>query len=136
MSVKHFPKPGLKPCRGCSNPTPNRNNDWLCVGCSRLYRREWREKQRAAGRKIVTGKGSKEWWHNYTHTPEFRAKSAARAAFRRAVASGRVEKQPCEVCGNIKSEGHHPDYSQRLKVIWLCKRHHGFTRMIATGGQQ
>jgi len=42
----------------------------------------------------------------------------------RAVKKGFLKKQPCEICGNIKSEGHHPDYSKPLEVIWLCSEHH------------
>jgi hypothetical protein len=28
------------------------------------------------------------------------------------------------VCGTMEVESHHPDYSQPLKVIWLCCKHH------------
>ena len=30
----------------------------------------------------------------------------------------------CEVCGETKTHGHHPDYSKPLSVIWLCPLHH------------
>lgn len=42
----------------------------------------------------------------------------------RAVASGRLVKAPCEVCGASKVEAHHDDYSQPLAVRWLCHTHH------------
>lgn len=48
------------------------------------------------------------------------AHSATRAASRR----GLIQKQPCEVCGDANSEAHHPDYSQPLNVVWLCRAHH------------
>jgi hypothetical protein len=41
-----------------------------------------------------------------------------------AVKAGRLERMPCEVCGDTKSHGHHPDYSKPLEVIWLCAKHH------------
>lgn len=41
-----------------------------------------------------------------------------------AVRSGKVEKKPCEICGNAKSQGHHEDYRKPLCVRWLCFRHH------------
>ena len=47
----------------------------------------------------------------------------ARGQLRRAVASGRIVPQGCEICG-AKAEGHHDDYDQPLIVRWLCKRHH------------
>ena len=46
-----------------------------------------------------------------------------REYFDGAVASGNVQKFPCFVCGE-HAEGHHPDYSQPLSVVWLCKKHH------------
>ena len=41
-----------------------------------------------------------------------------------AVRDGRVTKTPCMVCGDLKVEGHHADYSAPLDVVWLCKLHH------------
>lgn len=51
-------------------------------------------------------------------------KDKARAITKNAIESGALIKKPCEVCGDIKVEGHHPDYSKPLEVNWLCKRHH------------
>ena len=36
---------------------------------------------------------------------------------------GKIRKQPCAHCGEPNSKMHHPDYSQPLKVIWLCASH-------------
>lgn len=51
-------------------------------------------------------------------------KYKARYVLRNAVAWGKVNKLPCEVCGEVKSQGHHPNYSKPLEVIWLCRKHH------------
>lgn len=48
----------------------------------------------------------------------------ARIAVSNAVRRGKLIRQPCEVCGNLKSLGHHPDYAKRLEVRWLCHQHH------------
>lgn len=48
----------------------------------------------------------------------------ARYLVRSAVKSGGLIKTPCEICGDEKVQGHHSDYSQPLKVNWLCKEHH------------
>jgi hypothetical protein len=40
------------------------------------------------------------------------------------VRNGTLKKLPCLVCGEIKSEAHHTDYTKPLNVIWLCKKHH------------
>lgn len=41
-----------------------------------------------------------------------------------AIASGRLVKQPCEICGFQDTHGHHDDYSLPLVVRWLCAHHH------------
>ena len=42
----------------------------------------------------------------------------------RAIRTGKLERKPCIVCENPKSQGHHQDYSKPLEVIWLCAKHH------------
>jgi hypothetical protein len=51
-------------------------------------------------------------------------KRAAQVAVGNAVRDGKLVRQPCEVCGNPKSDGHHDDYSKPLEVRWLCRTHH------------
>ena len=51
-------------------------------------------------------------------------KYAARVKLGNAVRVGLIIRQPCSVCGETKSEGHHEDYSKPLDVIWLCNKHH------------
>ena len=48
----------------------------------------------------------------------------AHNVFSAAIRDGKVVKMPCFICGNEKSEGHHPDYSRPLDVVWLCNKHH------------
>jgi hypothetical protein len=56
-----------------------------------------------------------------TRNPE---KERARTRLKRAVKTGKVQRLPCEVCGEPKSQAHHEDYSQPLNVKWLCFTHH------------
>ncbi len=51
-------------------------------------------------------------------------KRAARISARHAIKTGKLLRQPCEVCGAIKVDAHHDDYSKRLDVRWLCRKHH------------
>lgn len=51
-------------------------------------------------------------------------KMAARIALHQAIRSRKVVRQPCSICGDPKSHGHHSDYSKPLDVIWLCRSHH------------
>lgn len=41
-----------------------------------------------------------------------------------AIRSGRLKRQPCEVCGDTRVHAHHDDYAKPLDVRWLCPRHH------------
>jgi len=38
--------------------------------------------------------------------------------------TGKLERKPCEICGNLKSQAHHPNYTKPLEVVWLCLKHH------------
>lgn len=51
-------------------------------------------------------------------------KEASRMVFDGAMACREIAVLPCFCCGEEKVEGHHPDYSQPLSVVWLCKKHH------------
>ncbi len=51
-------------------------------------------------------------------------KAKARNRTASAVRSGRLIRQPCEVCGEKKVHAHHDDYRKPLDVRWLCHLHH------------
>jgi ribosomal protein S27AE len=42
----------------------------------------------------------------------------------KAIASGKLIKQQCAICGETKTEAHHEDYNKPLEVIWLCRQCH------------
>lgn len=48
----------------------------------------------------------------------------ARNILNNAIKKGLVKRLPCIKCGNIKSQGHHEDYSKPLDVVWFCSLHH------------
>lgn len=102
---------------------------WACKKCVRIKHREIYE-----GRKEKVRSQKKEYY--LKNRDKFDEKSrkmvierspkyVARYLLRSAVSSGKVVKLACERCGDIKTQGHHPDYSKPLKVIWLCRKHHG-----------
>ena|SRR3990167_6009856 len=42
-----------------------------------------------------------------------------------AIKKGEIKRLPCVVCGaTYRIAGHHPNYSNPLKVIWVCSIHH------------
>lgn len=56
-----------------------------------------------------------------------KVKITARASLQAAVRHGKIEKLPCEKCGEIEVEAHHHmGYSKEYWRIvkWLCTKHH------------
>lgn len=59
-------------------------------------------------------------------------KRHARVLMAKAIRSGDLRRGPCEKCGTTEHiHGHHTDYTQPLKVMWLCDSHH--TQIHMTG---
>src|SRR5690242_12352984 len=61
----------------------------------------------------------------YYARPEHAEKNRARIIAKSAIESGKLERLPCQKCGDLKAEAHHEDYSKPLDVQWLCKKCHG-----------
>ena len=55
-----------------------------------------------------------------TNLPKYQA----HLAVQRALMSGALEKQGCEVCGAARVDAHHDRYDEPLNVRWLCRSHH------------
>ena len=71
----------------------------------------------AKNKKVIENKRQK----NIKLFPEkFRAMSIIKRLKRNKI----IIALPCEICGDIKSEAHHDDYSKPDKVRWLCRIHH------------
>ena len=69
------------------------------------------------GRKAV--QKAKDAWAQ--RNPE---KRTAQAKVLNEIRTGRMRRQPCEVCGSSRVHAHHDDYSKPLEVRWLCPKHH------------
>lgn len=61
---------------------------------------------------------------NLKSRQKYPEKYKARGETNKALKRGIVVRKPCEVCGKLKSEAHHLDYSNPLDIIWLCNFHH------------
>ena len=125
------------------HPTAADGHRGHCKECQQAIYRAWREanKERRAAtvkawcetnkeRKSVADKAWREanpekcragWERMREKWPE---KIAARLTVKNAITSGKLVRQPCEVCGNPDVHGHHDDYSRPLEVKWLCPVHH------------
>lgn len=110
-----------------------------CIKTSaRLYRQENLEKVRAYDRlrgsmphRVAARKEYRETdayaeshaKANKRYLERFPKRDKARNAVSNAIRDGRLQKQPCFICG-CEAEAHHPDYDQPLDVVWLCMPHH------------
>ena len=64
-------------------------------------------------------------YHRTEHRRRYPEREFARSKAAQAIQSGKLLRQPCEVCGSEQNiEAHHDDYSKPLNVRWLCRKHH------------
>lgn len=88
----------------------------VCLVCQNAY-------YRTLPRRNGTGKNEKvnhrKWLDK---NPQ---KKRAEAYFNWYSKSGNIQRQPCVLCGNPNAVAHHPDYSRKLYVAWLCRKDHG-----------
>jgi hypothetical protein len=61
---------------------------------------------------------------NIRHQRLYPDRLPANNAVSNAIRDGRLVHQPCEVCGELAAQAHHPDYTKPLDVQWLCRKHH------------
>ncbi len=68
--------------------------------------------------KIKIARSGKQWRKLHRYAQQ------AHNAVARAVRSGKLKAQPCELCRAGKTHAHHDDYSKPLAVRWLCPECH------------
>lgn len=135
-------------CRGCGKPATVSyyqavvRKHMRCDACVSEYRKANRQRRNAEGRPIPRSKERAAEYEaqrskdpatlarraadmaRYVKDPALRVKHEARWKVRRAIAAGRLVRQPCEKCGAEPAHGHHDDYAKPLDVRWLCPDHH------------
>lgn len=106
------------------NRSRPQGRSYWCKDCCKLYERlphrkgrhtKWRNSPKG---KLKTKQYSQE------HYQGEKPKQKARSAIHRLIKMGIVKRMPCEICGDGNSQGHHPNYSKPLEVMWLCQSHH------------
>lgn len=65
----------------------------------------------------------REWRKTHRLTAEQRRKDNCRSYAGIYLRNGKLTREPCFVC-DAPAQMHHPDYSQPLLVVWLCRAHH------------
>jgi len=103
-----------------------------CKPCSNAYNRAYRRRNLAHVRAR-----DRRYWHKYKakrdayeRRPDVRRKRSVRQAAYWAVKTGILPtRTACEHCGATSPPArlhrHHPDYSDPLRIVWLCTLCHG-----------
>lgn len=125
-----------------------------CLSCRRVWEKAWRARRKEEGRPVISNQVSREWHREYgadyrkrpnvrdrlngrararAADPLEQPKIAARRKLRHEIESGHIQRQPCRVCGSLKAQAHHFDYSKPLDVEWLCAVHHTAEHAKAEG---
>lgn len=89
------------PVCACGQPRPTKRG--YCNACFARYMRDYRK--------------------DHPLNEQQRLRDNARAYLRVYIQRGKVDKGPCEVCGNAEAQPHHVDYKQPLDVLWRCSEH-------------
>ena len=116
---------------------------YCCKDCVRIYKKKYREKNldklkeydrrranlphREQARKLYAetekgkhvGRKSVDRWSMLNEV-----KIKAQDKLHKAVASGKIQRKPCSICGDLRAQGHHEDYTKPLEVVWYCQKHH------------
>jgi hypothetical protein len=108
-------RPGYRTCLYCSQAAKRNAVKYLAKPETKARIRAWAVS--------VTNRSRRREYNQRTWRSR-KDKLASRKKALRALRSGRIDKQPCEICGSIEAEMHHEDYSKPLEVKWLCRRHH------------
>jgi hypothetical protein len=116
----------LGKCKDCTkqdekNRFAEKGKDPIWMEKELARQREKSARFRAEGRfpnKEASDRAKKAWYQRNKH------KKYANGCVKYAIQSGKLIRQPCEVCGELRVQAHHDDYSKPLDVKWLCTKHH------------
>jgi hypothetical protein len=102
LSPRSF-NPANTACGKCGGYNDRKPHAY-CKGCHAAVMREWRK--------------------THSITKAQKIKGSARSLAKVYKRSGLIESQPCVWCTAPDAEMHHPDYSQPLLVVFLCRACH------------
>lgn len=105
----------------------------VCKKCRKVYMKIYSKKYWKENLKNLKSYYSKYYKANfekiklvreqYQNTPKEKKKEKCRQQTRQLIRSGKLKRQPCEVCG-ARAELHHNNYNDIYDIKWLCKKHH------------
>lgn len=135
--------PTRKVCKKCN--TEKRISDFChsgkyyhsyCRMCLKKYRRNYKksltkeqlkryqetDKQYQKNKRAL-GLVNKTEEYNYWRKQNPNAANAHQKVYQ-YIKKGKLQRQPCKICGEQNAYGHHQDYSRPLAILWLCASCH------------
>ena len=97
-----------------------------CKSCCKQEAIKNREKNIEYYREYDRKRGNRQG-HDYVkeYRNKYPKKHKAHNIVGKAIKSGKLFKEPCEECSELKGvHAHHDDYDKPLNVRWLCPAHH------------
>jgi len=104
----------LNKCKGCSKNDANKHRSEN-LDKIRAYDRE---RGKNAARVKQRTEVNRAW------RAEDKRRQKAHYAVSQAIRNGRIQREPCIRCGEVKSLAHHEDYDKPLDIMWLCQPCH------------
>jgi len=98
--------------------------DGILNTCKKCRRSEIEQMRKTDKYKQRMKKHRASWNQRFKGDKKNKNKIAAWNAVYYALKTGKLIKEPCEICGSDDSKAHHDDYTKRLEVRWLCGIHH------------
>lgn len=140
LSFEQLLKDGYKKCYVCDtvkkleyfslSTTRNSGRSSCCRECDAKKSRERRLNDETKLDKPTEEQKEKWRLNEKAMRAKYPEKYKARYLCKSAVKNGTLIKCRCQVCGEIKVQAHHTDYSKPYEVTWLCKKHHGEAHRI------
>ena len=72
----------------------------------------------------VGGRSTENYYYKLRSIASHPERHECRRIFESRLRAGILRRGCCEFCGSTHVEGHHEDYSDPLRVRWVCRKHH------------
>ena len=128
-------------------PHKRDGHESICKACKLVKQRKYQQRpeRKAKNREILKQLQSEGYfvkrWKEYSQRPEVKKRRLERSAKYRKdpkvriknmarwytshqIRAGKLDREPCALCGQEQVEAHHLDYNQPLLIVWLCPNCH------------
>ena len=78
------------------------------------------------------GRSTDNYYYKLIQKQRYPKETKVREQTYEKIRTGKLVKQPCEICGDTKNiQSHHDNYNKPDEINWLCRNHHKKLHQIA-----